>query len=207
MCSGRREALWVLGVSAPGVSVKGGVQLALPLETGEAPTFASLTPWERMVADYGSTHVTLREHPLELLRPRLPEDMLSSRELEQAGTGGRVRTAGLVVARQRPSTANGVTFMLLEDEHGTINLIVPPPIYDQCRLAIRTEPLITAEGRLERRSGTTNVIVDVVSRLERPDMPQAEVRHIEPRRVWSTDDTDELRAVAPSAHSFGRRGR
>jgi error-prone DNA polymerase len=207
LCSGRREALWLLGVSAPGVSVNGGVQLALPLETGASPSFADLTPWERMVADYGSTHVTLREHPLELLRPRLPADMLSSRELEAARVGRRVRTAGLVVARQRPSTANGVTFMLLEDEHGTINLIVPPPVYDRCRLAIRSEPLITAEGRLERRSGTTNVIVDVVSRLERPDMPQAEVRHIEPRRVWSNDDADELRAVAPVAHSFGRRGR
>jgi error-prone DNA polymerase len=207
LCSGRREALWLLGVSAPGVSVKGGVQLALPLETGDAPPFADLTAWERMVADYGSTHVTLREHPLELLRPRLPEDMLSSQELEAARPGRRVRTAGLVVARQRPSTANGVTFMLLEDEHGTINLIVPPPVYDRHRLAIRSEPLITAEGRLERRSGTTNVIVDVVSRLERPDLPQAEVRHIEPRRIWSNDDADELRAVAPVAHSFGRRGR
>ncbi|HEX6459778.1 MAG TPA: error-prone DNA polymerase [Thermoleophilaceae bacterium] len=207
LCSGRREALWLLGVSAPGVSVRGGVQLALPLDTGHPPEFKELTPWERMVADYGSTHVTLREHPLELLRPRLPEDMLSSKELERARPGRRVRLAGLVVARQRPATANGVTFMLLEDEHGTINLIVPPPIYDRCRLAIRTEPLIAAEGRLERRSGTTNVIVDVVSRLERPDLPQAEVRHIEPRRVWSNDDTDELRAVAPVAHSFGRRGR
>jgi error-prone DNA polymerase len=207
LCSGRREALWLLGVSAPGVSVKGGVQLALPLDTGDSPEFSDLSPWERMVADYGSTHVTLREHPLELLRPRLPEDMLSSKELERAQTGRRVRLAGLVVARQRPSTANGVTFMLLEDEHGTINLIVPPPIYDKCRLAIRTEPLITAEGRLERRSGTTNVIVDVVARLDRPDLPQAEVRHIEPRRIWSNDDADELRAVAPVAHSFGRRGR
>ncbi|HEY1597831.1 MAG TPA: error-prone DNA polymerase [Thermoleophilaceae bacterium] len=207
LCSGRREALWLLGVSAPGVSVKGGVQLALPLETGDSPSFADLNPWERMVADYGSTHVTLREHPLELLRPRLPEDMLSSRELERAQTGRRVRLAGLVVARQRPSTAKGVTFMLLEDEHGTINLIVPPPIYDRFRLAIRTEPLIMAEGKLERRSGTTNVIVDIVGRLERPDLPQAEVRHIEPRRVWSNDDADELRAVAPVGHSFGRRGR
>jgi error-prone DNA polymerase len=207
LCSGRREALWLLGVSAPGVAVHGGVQLALPLETGDAPALAELTPWERMVADYGSTHVTLREHPLELMRPRLPEDLLSSRELEAARPGRRVRVAGLVVARQRPSTAKGVTFMLLEDEHGTINLIVPPPIYDRCRLAIRTEPLITAEGMLERRSGTTNVVVDVVNRLERPDLPQAEVRHIEPRRTWSSDDADELRAVAPVAHSFGRRGR
>jgi error-prone DNA polymerase len=187
--------------------VRGGTQLALPLETGDAPGLRNLTPWERMLADYGSTHVTLKEHPLELMRPSLPDDMLTSVELNRARSGRYVRLAGLVVARQRPSTAKGVTFMLLEDEFGTINLIVPPPIYDRFRLAIRSEPLITAEGRLERRSGTTNVIVDAVSRLERPDMPQAEVRHIEPRRTWSTDDADELRAVAPVAHSFGRRGR
>jgi error-prone DNA polymerase len=207
LCSGRREALWLLGVSVPGVPVLGGTQLALPLETGDAPELAGLTPWERMLADYGSTHVTLKEHPLELLRPRLPEDMRTSVELERGRSGERVRLAGLVVARQRPSTANGITFMLLEDEFGTINLIVPPPVYDRFRLVIRSEPLITAEGRLELRSGNTNVLVDVVGRLERPDLPQAEVRHIEPRRAWSTDDTDELRAVAPVAHSFGRRGR
>jgi error-prone DNA polymerase len=207
LCSGRREALWLLGVSVPGVPVRGGTQLALPLETGDAPELAQLTPWERMLADYGSTHVTLKEHPLELLRPRLPEDMLTSVELERGRSGARVRLAGLVVARQRPSTANGITFMLLEDEFGTINLIVPTSVYDRFRLIIRSEPLITAEGRLELRSGNTNVLVDKVGRLERPDLPQAEVRHIEPRRTWSTDDTDELRAVAPIAHSFGRRGR
>ncbi len=207
LCSGRREALWLLGVSVPGVPVRGGTQLALPLETGDAPELAQLTPWERMLADYGSTHVTLKEHPLELLRPRLPEDMLTSVELERGRSGSRVRLAGLVVARQRPSTANGITFMLLEDEFGTINLIVPVAVYDRFRLIIRSEPLITAEGRLELRGGNTNVLVDVVSRLERPDLPEAEVRHIEPRRTWSTDDADELRAVAPVAHSFGRRGR
>ena len=207
LCSSRREALWLLGVSVPGTPVRGGTQLALPLETGDAPELRSLTPWERMLADYGSTHVTLKEHPLELMRPSLPQDMLTSVELNQARSGRYVRLAGLVVARQRPSTAKGVTFMLLEDEFGTINLIVPPPVYDRFRLVIRSEPLLTAKGRLERRSGTTNVIVDEVGRLERPDLPQAEVRHIEPRRVWSTDDADELRAVAPVAHSFGRRGR
>jgi error-prone DNA polymerase len=119
-----------------------------------------------------------------------------------------------VVARQRPATANGMTFMLLEDELGTINLIVAPPVHDRCRLAVRAEPLVAAEGRLEHRDGVINVVVDLLERLERPDLPQAEVRHIEPRRVWSTDDRagyepDEadLRAVAPAAHSFGRRGR
>jgi error-prone DNA polymerase len=127
--------------------------------------------------------------------------------------------AGLVVARQRPATAKGVTFMLLEDEHGTINLIVPPPVHDRCRLAVRGEPLVIADGRLEHREGVMNVVVHEVARLDRADLPGAEVRHIEPRRIWSSeaglpeapaevdDEVGELRAVAPAGHSFGRRGR
>ena len=132
---------------------------------------------------------------------------MSSRDLAAVPDGGRVAVAGLVVARQRPATANGVTFMLLEDEHGPINLIVPPPVYEECRLAVRAEPLVVADGRLERREGVTNVLVSEVRRLDRPDLPLGEVRHIEPRRVWSTDvDAGDLRAVVPAAHSFGRRG-
>jgi error-prone DNA polymerase len=205
---GRREALWQLGVVAPAAPSGGGRQLALALEPGAAPELPALTPWERMVADYSSTKVTLEEHPLELLRPRLPADVLSSAELERERSGNEVRVAGLVVARQRPATARGMTFMLLEDEHATINLIVPPPIHDRDRLAVRAEPLVLASGRLERREGTTNVVVDSVERLERPDLPQAEVKHIEPRRAWSTEGrADDLRTVAPAAHSFGRRGR
>jgi error-prone DNA polymerase len=98
--------------------------------------------------------------------------------------------------------------MLLEDEHGTINLIVPPPIHDRYARAVRAEPLILAAGKLERREGTTTLVVDSVERVERPDLPRAEIKHIEPRRVWSTEEREEdLRAVAPVAHSFGRRGR
>jgi error-prone DNA polymerase len=190
------------------VPAASGTQLALPLEGHGAPELRALSAWERMLADYGSTGVTLREHPLELLRPTLPPDLRSSTDLETARHGSRVRVAGLVVARQRPATANGMTFMLLEDEHGTINLVVSPPVHDRFRLAVRAEPLVVAAGRLERRDGTVNVVVDRIERLERPDLPVAEVRHIEPRRIWSTDDSEaDLRAVAPAAHSFGRRGR
>jgi len=215
----RRQALWQLGVAVPGVPVgpvargagRGafGTQLALPLEPHAGPELRALSAWERMLADYGSTGVTLHEHPLELMRPGLPVDLRTSVELEQERHGRRVRVAGLVVARQRPATANGVTFMLLEDEHGTINLIVPPPIHERFRLAVRAEPLVLASGRLERHEGTTNVLVDRIERLERPDLPSAEVRHIEPRRAWSTETQEEadLRAVAPAGHSFGRRGR
>jgi error-prone DNA polymerase len=129
-----------------------------------------------------------------------------------------VRVAGLVVARQRPATANGVTFMLLEDEHGTLNLIVPPPVHERCRLAVRGEALVIADGRLERREGVVNVVVHDVRRLERGDLPHAEVRHIEPRRTWSSEAGEDLPAVAaaggaatgelaaalPQPNSFGR---
>jgi error-prone DNA polymerase len=212
----RRQALWLLGVAMPGVAVPEGTQLALPLDPHAGPELRALTAWERMLADYGSTGVTLREHPLELLRPALPADLRTSKELERHPHGRRVRVAGLVVARQRPATAKGVTFMLLEDEHGTINLIVPPPIQERFRLAVRAEPLVVATGRLESREGTINVLVDRIERLERPDLPSAKVKHIEPRRTWSGEAGEELpgaeeeadlRAVAPAAHSFGRRGR
>jgi error-prone DNA polymerase len=113
----------------------------------------------------------------------------------------------MVVARQRPSTANGVTFMLLEDEFGTINLIVPVPVFARHRLALRAEPIVMAEGKLEKRDGVVNVVVTAVRRVERPDLPLGEVRHIEPQRTWSTEeDANDLRAVVPAGHSFGRRG-
>jgi error-prone DNA polymerase len=211
----RRQALWTLGVAVPGVPVADGTQLALPLEPHAGPELRALSAWERMLADYGSTGVTLREHPLELMRPVLPADLRTSVELEQGRHGRRVRVAGLVIARQRPATAKGVTFMLLEDELGTINLIVPPPIHERFRLAVRSEPLVLATGRLEQREGTTNVLVDHIERLERPDLPAARVTHIEPRRTWSSEAGEgrpgaaeaDLRAVAPAGHSFGRRGR
>jgi len=218
--SSRRRALWELGVAVPGTAVPAGTQLALPLEPHAGPELRALSAWERMLADYGSTGVTLREHPLELMRPGLPAGLSSSSDLETGRHGSRVRVAGLVVARQRPATAKGVTFMLLEDEHGTINLIVPPPVYDRFRLAVRAEPLVLAAGRLEHREGTVNVLVDKVERLDRPDLPQAEVRHIEPRRGSGGcpgeagsegakppyERESDLRSVVPAAHSFGRRG-
>ncbi len=203
----RRQALWLLGVAAPGVPVgrRGeiGTQLALPLDLHDAPQLRELDTWDRLLADYGSTGVTLHEHPLELLRPGLPADAISSAELKTARHGRPVRVAGVVVARQRPATAKGVTFMLLEDEHGTINLIVPPPIHERCRLAVRGEPLVIADGRLERRDGVINVLVHDVRRLERGDLPSAEIRHIEPRRTWSSESGD-LAAALPAANSFGR---
>ncbi len=214
-CEGlaRREALWQMGVVIPGRTVEGGVQLALPIEAPAAPALRDLTRWERLVADYGSIRISLAEHPLALLRDDLPQEAVTSRGLERIPHGGRVMVAGLVVARQRPATAKGVTFMLLEDEWGTINLVVAPPVYERHRLIVRTEPFVLVEGRLECRSGVVNVVVDRLRALEQPDLPRAQVRQIEPPADRETGrpleqlaaTAGDLRAVLPSPHSFGRR--
>jgi error-prone DNA polymerase len=216
---GRRAALWRLGITAAARAFEGRRQLALPLDVPEAPPLRPVDEWERLVADYGSTGMTLAEHPMELLRPGMAEGVVRSEELGRIADRLQVEVAGLVVARQRPATANGILFMLLEDEVGTVNLIVPPPVYARYRLAARTAPLLLARGRLERKGANINVVVASLEQLHRPDMPPAEVRHLEPpvrretgrdvaagREVGGARDVADLEAALPAVHSFGRRG-
>jgi error-prone DNA polymerase len=165
----RRTALWRLGVASPATRTAEGSQLALPLELPEAPVLKPLEAWERMVADYATTGITSGAHPMALVRGDLPADVVTSADLERLPHGTRVRLGGLVVARQRPATANGIVFMLLEDEHGTINFVVPPPCYERDRLVVRGEPLVFAEGRLEKHpkaAGAINVVVDSLRPLD-----------------------------------------
>ncbi|HUH81149.1 MAG TPA: error-prone DNA polymerase, partial [Solirubrobacteraceae bacterium] len=159
----RRTALWQLGVAAPARGLPDAdeadsqqAQLALPLELAPAPALRPLGRWQRLIADYFTTTVTLREHALAILRPRLTVPMLAtSAQLERLPGGGEVAVAGLVIARQRPATASGTMFLLFEDEFGTINLIVPEQVYERYRRLARTEPLLLARGRLERTQEPT----------------------------------------------------
>jgi error-prone DNA polymerase len=177
--SARRVALWQLGVAAPGRNVPGGTQLALPLDLPAPPRLRELSDWESMLADYGTTGLTVDAHPLALLRHRMPTGAVTSRDLETLEHGTRIRIGGMVVARQRPGTANGIVFVLLEDEFGTINLIVPAKIYESNRLTVRTEPLMLVEGKLERfaaAGGAINVLVDKVGSISAPDRILAEIK-------------------------------
>ena len=170
---------------------EGNRQLALPLEpTAPVPELPQQTDWERMLADYGLTGLSIGPHPLELLRPHLPAATLSSREMAEH-PGGEVAVAGMAVARQRPATANGVVFMLLEDELGQMNLIVPPPVYEEHRALVRSEPLILARGRLERVGRNLNVVVRTLESLG----PLA-------REIAGLA---EVQAALPRAHHFGHR--
>jgi error-prone DNA polymerase len=177
--SARRLALWLLGVSSPGRNVPGGVQLALPLDLPAPPKLRRLSQWDSMLADYATTGLTVDSHPMKLLRDRLPQGAVNSREQERLPHGARIQIGGLVVARQRPGTASGVVFVLLEDEFGTINLIIPPKIYERHRLLVRTEPLLLVAGKLERfaaAGGAINVLVDQVTSISAPDRLLAEIK-------------------------------
>jgi error-prone DNA polymerase len=143
-----------------------------------------------MLADYRHTSVSVGIHPLELLRPHL-DGVVSSLELADVPHGARVAVAGMTVARQRPSTAKGIVFMLLEDEHGQFNLIVPSQVYEEHRAVVRGEPLILARGRFERVGRNENVLVERVETLG----PLA-------RRAANEA---EVRASLPAAHHFGHR--
>jgi error-prone DNA polymerase len=209
---GRREALWETGIAGTGVRHEEGTQMALPLETPGAPQLESLGGWGEAIADYRSIGMTLGEHPMTLMRPDLGPELLRSADLERIDDGTTVEVSGMVVARQRPQTAKGIVFMLLEDERGTVNLIVPPAVYDRYRALVRAAPLVRAKGRLERREGTTNVLVSEVRDLQRtkpsPALPQKDTpRTRRPGRRLRERAVAELHAVAPTGHSFGRRGR
>ena len=188
----RRDLLWELGlVVRPQTVQRENVQLTLSLEpTAATPDLPDLTDWERMLADYAGTSVSVGLHPLTLLRPHLPPGVLASPELLEARHRSRVAYAGLAIARQRPATASGIVFMLLEDEHGQVNLIVSPELYERRRAVVRGEPLLLVHGRYERIGENRNIVVDELESLG----PLA-------RRVARSD----VGASLPPAHHFGHR--
>ena len=97
----------------------------------------------------------------------------------------------MAIARQRPATANGIVFMLLEDEHGQANLIIPPNVYERYRAIVRGEPLLLARGKLERHDRNVNLLVSSVESLG----PLA-------RQAASEA---EVTSALPRAHHFGHR--
>ena len=118
---------------------------------------------ENVLFDYQSTGLTLRAHPLALLRQQSPFDQCRKQsELITMGNRRFVRTAGLVTCRQRPGTASGVVFLTLEDETGNINVVVWPGVQEQFRAALMTAQLLLIKGTVESRDGVTHVIASAL---------------------------------------------
>ncbi len=150
----RPQAYWaVLGIEAP------TPLLAATTVQEASPLLRRPTEGEAIVADYGSLGLTLRRHPLALLRPKLARlAFLTAERILVLPHGEPVRAAGLVITRQRPGTATGVVFVTLEDETGYLNLIVWSSLVDRQRKELLGSRLLGVTGEVQREGEVVHVL-------------------------------------------------
>jgi error-prone DNA polymerase len=123
------------------------------------PLLRSPSEAEDLIADYRSLGFTLGRHPLALLRTRLRNaHLITAADLQETPAGSFVRVAGIVITRQRPMTASGVTFVTLEDEFGQINVLVWRALGERYNAALVQSRLMEVRGELQRESGVMHVI-------------------------------------------------
>ena len=168
----RRELLWQVGLWLPPKVERSGEgrgrrQLELALDhPHEHLHFAGLASYERLLAEYATLGFSASCHPLALVKAALPAGLTLNTDLPALAPGIRCQVGGLVVARQRPETAKGTVFLLVEDETGMTNVIVRPDVYDRYRAAVRGEPFVVVKGKLAKDDGTVNVLAEEVVGLE-----------------------------------------
>jgi error-prone DNA polymerase len=158
---GRREALWEMGQVAD--------EPALPLEVSDpTPRFLPLTDLEKVGWDFRATGHSTRDHPLGPLREVLQRlGLPDARTVNGMPNRRRARYAGLVICRQRPGTAGGVTFMTLEDESGFVNVVVWQQVFDRHAVLVKTESFLGVTGKIQHEDGVVHLIAD---ELWRPDL-------------------------------------
>jgi error-prone DNA polymerase len=216
---GRREALWQLGLFLPARELGGrngktpGRQLPmdLPVEQ-DMVELRPMGPWEQMTSDYAIMGLSPRYHPLGLLRSRLPRAIRSTAEAAHVPDGSRIQVAGLIVCRQRPGTAKGITFLLLEDEQGLLNVIVYPDLYSEQRHIVRGEPFVVIEGVLQHRANTINLVAERVWPLSEAraefqvprdlDLSDAGANSSVAHERADSTDLGRVRQVAPASHNY-----
>lgn len=187
----RRELLWQLGLltearmpqppAHPARPAERQLALALPVEQDMA-SLPALSAWEEVAWDYDRLGLSPGRHPMALVRPLLHEGLITSRHLGGVRNPNRlpqgmvVEMAGMVVTRQRPVTASGVMFMLLEDEFGLANVVVHVGLQERQRELVRMEPFVIVRGRVDNeQSGFPNIVAESFRRcplpgwIERPE--------------------------------------
>ncbi|MFE6966294.1 error-prone DNA polymerase [Agromyces sp. NPDC057679] len=154
----RREALWLAGEAAQDRAefLPGSVVVVQP------PLLPMLSPAEQVVYDLWSTGISPDDHPIRHIRERLDErGAIRIDRLRDVESGRRIEVGGVVTHRQRPATASGITFLNLEDESGTLNVIAGVGVWNRYRRIAREAPAMVVRGILERsKEGVTNLIVD-----------------------------------------------
>jgi error-prone DNA polymerase len=212
----RRELLWQVGLWLGPKEDRDPRrvrrQLELPLNhPHDTLRFGGVDASEKLLAEYAVLGFAASGHPLSLLAGSLPPNAVKSAQLVDREHGEVLEVVGLVVARQRPQTAKGFTFILMEDETGMTNVIVHPEVYERDRLAIRGEPYLWVKGKLTKDDGTLNVIAEEVRGLQAvsPSGGQAASQNAEqltaypPDRLPTFSLLRSLRAVAPGSRDWG----
>ena len=183
----RRDVLW---------AVRGFPDVALPLldrtpDPEPTVTLPDLTLGEQVVDDYGSFSMSLRSHPLALLRPTFSARGISRTSVLKDSKNGDVFTlAGLVLVRQRPGTASGVVFVTIEDEHGIANLVVWPKVFEAHRRIVMGARLLGVRGKIQREGKDDYVVIHLVA-----------------KQVWDwSADLDRIAEIDETFHLTTGRG-
>lgn len=164
----RRELIWQLGLFGAGMArtlqrasaAALDRQLRLPLPTAQDEiALSNFDAFQRMTTDYELLSLSPDSHPMQFLRPALGEGVASSLHLRSLPSGEQVEIAGLVVCRQRPHTARGIIFLLLEDEFGMVNVLVNKELGEDRKDVVRTSPFVRVRGLLEKRAGEQRTLV------------------------------------------------
>jgi error-prone DNA polymerase len=156
----RRAALWeVLDTLRGDAGPLAPRRRTSPGSASRAAALPKMSPGELTEADYRMTGISLNGHPMAHLRPLLqPNGIRTARQLVTDGKDGeKIAGAGLVICRQRPGTAKGFVFLTLEDETGTVNVVVTPKRFERQALLISTTPLLLVRGTLQVEQGVVNI--------------------------------------------------
>ncbi len=165
----RRESLWEVGRLVTGPDHGPLFRAVEPALEREAPDLVPTDAREDVLLDYELTGVSAAGHPVSFLRDTLASrGGLTAIALKTAPTGRPAVSGGLVICRQRPGSANGVTFLTLEDETGFVNVVVRPELYQRQRQLIRAAVLLLVTGRLERSGPVVNIVAECFEDLPFP---------------------------------------
>jgi error-prone DNA polymerase len=168
----RRGALWsAIGLDRVGQELDQPPLFAWAEGAARPEPEVALPPMtlgEEVAQDYANLRLSLRCHPMALLRPWLGRRVVRAEQLASITDGRRVEVAGITLVRQRPGTASGVIFVTLEDETGVANLVVWPAVFERYRRVLLGAQLMVVRGKLQREGIVIHVVAEAL--IDRSDL-------------------------------------